>query len=812
MPRRDDAPRDLLLGLLAIRHGMISRAQFAATFAAWAGADDEGRTMADLLVEQGAFDPTRRASLDDLAATLLASHDGDPAEALAALGLRPALAGEATQIESTGATAAHLLSSGTQLLSARAGTDQGPKPAGDTTTAGAARPTTPTRESELSVTQGAAPSDGDGLACGAAVRYFGDYEIRRELGRGGMGVVYEARQVSLNRPVALKMVRAGLLAGGEELRRFRNEAESVALLDHPGIVPVYEVGEHEGQHFFSMKLVPGGSLVPLLAQYRDDPRAAARLVAEAAEAVAHAHARGILHRDLKPANVLVDDSGRPHVTDFGLAKKVEADVEFTASGAILGTPAYMAPEQATGRRGAVTTVTDVYGLGSVLYALMTGKAPFGGDSVVETLQAVKEQPPEPPQRSNPKAPRDLETICLKCLEKDTRRRYPTAQALADDLNRWLDGRPIAARPVGAAERAWLWCKRKPAVAALAASVVLAVVGGTAATIAVQAAANQRLDRKNVELTAAYADLSAEKLRVQQRFELAQDAIRTYYTGVSEDVLLKEPTLKDLRTRLLKGARDFYRKLEALLEVRPDRTSRLALARALGDLTEITYAIDQAEPAVALNRRSLALFDALARETPDDGLVRRERARAALRLAGLVSMGSGGLAEAVRLYDDAHQALEAQLRVDPSDAEARQLLATVEDFLAPCSPGRCPADRRRRCGTPSTPSGCRSSSSARSPATSPARSPWSGSPAGGRACSGGSGGSTTRRRCTRRRARRPRRWRGSTRRPSRPGSGSSASSATRRSPTSRSVVSRTRRGCRAGRTNSLSLTPGRTPTP
>ena len=175
------------------------------------------------------------------------------------------------------------------------------------------------------------------------LRYFGDYEIRRELGRGGMGVVYEARQVSLNRPVALKMVKAGLLAGDDELRRFQNEAEAVALLDHPGIVPVYEVGEHDGQHYFCMKLVPGGSLVPLLTAYKDDPRAAARLVAEAAEAVAHAHARGILHRDLKPANILVDAEGHPHVTDFGLAKKVEADVELTQSGAILGTPGLHVP-------------------------------------------------------------------------------------------------------------------------------------------------------------------------------------------------------------------------------------------------------------------------------------------------------------------------------------------------------------------------------------------------------------------------------------------------------------------------------------
>src|SRR5262249_29099382 len=211
--------------------------------------------------------------------------------------------------------------------------------------------------------------------------------------RASCGAAPPPRQGSLNRAGALKMIRAGVLADEAELRRFQNEAEAVAALDHPGIVPIHEVGEHDGQRYFSMKLVPGDSLAARLDRYRDDPRASARLVADAAEAVDHAHARGILHRDLKPANILVDDQGRPHVTDFGLAKRVEAGVELTQSGAILGTPAYMSPEQATGHRGAVTTASDVYGLGAVLYALLTGRAPFGGNSVVETLDAVRNAPP-----------------------------------------------------------------------------------------------------------------------------------------------------------------------------------------------------------------------------------------------------------------------------------------------------------------------------------------------------------------------------------------------------------------------------------
>jgi eukaryotic-like serine/threonine-protein kinase len=341
------------------------------------------------------------------------------------------------------------------------------------------------------VTQGATvgPADGrssHGLFRGAAVRYFGDYEIEAELGRGGMGVVYRARQVSLNRPVALKMLKTGILAGDAELRRFQNEAEAVALLDHSGIVPVYEVGEHDGQKYFSMKLVPGSNLAERLTRYKADPRASANLVAEVAEAVHHAHMRGILHRDLKPANILVDPEGHPQVTDFGLAKRVQEDFELTQSGAVLGTPGYMSPEQAAGRRGTITTATDVYGLGTVLYALFTGSAPFTGDSMVETLTKVKEQPPVPPRKHYPRLPRDLEVICLKCLEKDPRRRYSGAQALADDLRAWLDGRPIAARPVGSLERAALFARRKPVVAAaygLTAAVIFLVgFGGTIARL------------------------------------------------------------------------------------------------------------------------------------------------------------------------------------------------------------------------------------------------------------------------------------------------------------------------------------------
>jgi tetratricopeptide (TPR) repeat protein/predicted Ser/Thr protein kinase len=305
------------------------------------------------------------------------------------------------------------------------------------------------------------------------------YEVLGELGRGGMGVVLKAHQVSLDRTVALKVVKSGRFASEAELIRFQTEAEAVAQLDHPHIVPIYEVGQCRGQHFFSMKFVNGTSLDRRLEEFAGDPHASARLVATAARAVHHAHQRGILHRDLKPANVLVDEKGEPHVTDFGLAKRLDGSQEATQSGALLGTPSYMSPEQASGSRDVISTSTDVYGLGTILYAMLAGRAPFAGTTLVDTLEMVRNQIPEPPTLLNSRVPRDLEIICLKCLEKEPQRRYQSSLALAEDLERWLLGMPILARPVSAATRVLLWCRRNPALAAMGALLVLALLGGIA---------------------------------------------------------------------------------------------------------------------------------------------------------------------------------------------------------------------------------------------------------------------------------------------------------------------------------------------
>jgi len=318
-------------------------------------------------------------------------------------------------------------------------------------------------------------SPADAPAIGTNIRYFGDYELLEEIARGGMGVVYKARQVTLNRIVALKMILAGQLAGEEDVQRFHAEAEAAAGLDHPGIVPIFEVGEHEGQHYFSMGFVEGSSLSAKVADGPLPPKEAAEYTKKVAEAVAFAHEQGVIHRDLKPANVLLDANDEPRVTDFGLAKKVEGDSGLTATGQILGTPGYMPPEQAAGKLDEVTETADVYSLGAILYNLLTARPPFQADNPLDTLMQVLEQEPVAPQRLNTKVDLDLQTIALKCLEKEPRRRYGSAQELVDELDRFLKGEPILARPISQTARAWRWCKRKPVVAGLCATVAALVL-------------------------------------------------------------------------------------------------------------------------------------------------------------------------------------------------------------------------------------------------------------------------------------------------------------------------------------------------
>ena len=315
-----------------------------------------------------------------------------------------------------------------------------------------------------------------------AICFFGDYELLEEIARGGMGVVYRARQLTLNRTVAIKMILANRLATPAEVDRFRAEARTVARLHHPGIVGIHEVGEHEGQHYFSMDYVEGQSLANVV---RDGPLPASRAahyLRDIAQAVQHAHSQGVLHRDLKPSNILIDLADQPRVTDFGLARELTGRAEMTLSGQILGSPNFMPPEQAAGKRSRIGACGDVYSLGAILYQMVTGRPPFVAETLTATLHQVVNAEPIPPRTLNPGVPRDLETICLKCMEKEPARRYHSAQALAEEIERFLRDEPIQARPTSRAEKAWRWCRRKPALAGWTAVCLLLLVGGASGVL------------------------------------------------------------------------------------------------------------------------------------------------------------------------------------------------------------------------------------------------------------------------------------------------------------------------------------------
>ena len=307
---------------------------------------------------------------------------------------------------------------------------------------------------------------------------FGDYELLEEIGRGGQGTVYRAHQKSLNRAVALKVIVPGPWTIATHLKRFRREAEAAANLDHPGILPIYEVGERDGCCYFSMKFVEGGQLDQIVGRAPQSIRQSAELIAKVARTVHYAHEHGILHRDIKPGNILLDAKGEPHLTDFGLARLVETESTVTRTMEVMGTPSYMAPEQAVGNNAAISSATDIYGLGAVLYQLLTGHPPFAGGTTYETIKLVLDTEPRQPRLLNPKIDRDLSTICLKCLEKDPSRRYASALALAEDLERWLKHEPIQARHSGIVARGRKWVRRNPTSALLVASLgALAAAAG-----------------------------------------------------------------------------------------------------------------------------------------------------------------------------------------------------------------------------------------------------------------------------------------------------------------------------------------------
>jgi tetratricopeptide (TPR) repeat protein len=504
---------------------------------------------------------------------------------------------------------------------------------------------------------------------------FGDYELLEEIGQGGMGVVYKARQKSLNRLVALKMIRRGDL-GPEEERRFRHEAEIVAGLDHPNIVPVYEVGEEQGRHYFSMKLMDGGSLARQLVRFAADPHSAARLVATVARAVHHAHQRTILHRDLKPANILLDRDGTPHVTDFCLAKRLAADSDLTHAGSLVGTPSYMAPEQTCPGRATITTAADVYGLGAILYALLTGGPPFRGADALETLEQVRKQAPEPPQKVNPRVDRDLATICLKCLEKEPERRYRSAEALAEDLECFLAGKPIQARPAGPVERLWRWCRRNPAVAVasgIAALLLIALLIGLAVS-------NRLIRQEETRADTAYRAEAEQRRQADAARQEAEanlvTACRTVdqmLTRVATKDLAHTPQMTSVQRKLLGDALAFW---QALLEKRPtDAAVRRQAGRSYQLMGQINRKLGQPDQARVNYDQAVAILQQLAADYPEATAYRLDLS-AGYHNRSLVLQEAGRIPQADQDQRQALAILEQLVADNPKDQTARFELANA----------------------------------------------------------------------------------------------------------------------------------------
>jgi serine/threonine-protein kinase len=500
---------------------------------------------------------------------------------------------------------------------------------------------------------------------------FGDYEILGTIGQGGMGVIYKARQRHTNRLVALKMIHAGPQVAREDVQRFRNEAETVASLDHPHIVPIYEVGEHDQQLYFSMKLVEGESLAQAVARGQwpgsgnAAQRQAARLLVAIAGPVHHAHQRGVLHRDLKPSNILLDKDGKPHVADFGLAKRLEADSSLTQSGALVGTPSYMAPEQTRGHRAGITTATDVYGLGTILYVLLTGRPPFQGDSALDTLRQVQEKDPEPPRARNPRVDRDLETICLKCLQKEPPRRYGSAEELAEDLERWLKGEPIQARRISAVRRLLKWSRRRPALAigiGLSTASLLFLVLGTLWNNWRLQAAFEREHQQSLEAERQRNDAQHAFLELE---EMSRDVEARWHPG---DALAE----KARRAVLERSLRFWQQRAE---QEGPDDLARQLAARALTRVAWIQLRLGEhkrAEPAFQKARDGLAALATAESANPE---YQKDLAIAWDGLAELL-MVTGRLPAAQKASAEALVCCQTAASLAPADASLHAMVARV----------------------------------------------------------------------------------------------------------------------------------------
>ena len=512
------------------------------------------------------------------------------------------------------------------------------------------------------------------------------YEVLGELGRGGMGVVYKARELRLNRVVALKMILAGNHASPDACKRFLAEAESVGRLHHPHIVQIFAFGDSDGRPFFAMEFVAGGSLAERLDGTPRHPQDTARLVETLARAIHEAHRLGIVHRDLKPANILLTPEGVPKIADFGLAKWLDTENATSRTQVIVGSPSYMAPEQAGQSSTPVGPAADVYSLGAILYELLAGRPPFQAATVLETLTQVRLDEPIAPSRLRPKLPRDLGTICLKCLEKEPVRRYASAIDLADDLKRFEAGQTIRARPVGYPERLLRWCRREPLIASLAVALTAGLAGVAMQWVRAESHLKDALYQQslaedsrrrqfdtNKSLQAANVAERTARNRAQNRFNAAMKALREFESITNDAALLQEPQFEALRGKLLRKTLGFYRELQTSLEEDASSESRLQLSVAYSQIASVSWELGLQAEALASHRQALALVEQMAVAAPDDRALEALLATCYARI-GFTHRTRGDSAQALEPYARAREIQERLVQEEPSEPRHREVLS------------------------------------------------------------------------------------------------------------------------------------------